>query len=128
MRVPQNLPYDERRKMLEEVGRLEKEAEIANAYGRASERAWPEVAVAWTAAESIKDASNAFLATRVSFINMVADLSGATGANIEHVAQGMGMDPRIGSRFMEAGLGYANYCLPKDLRAFSWVARRILLS
>ena len=74
-------------------------------------------------AEIIKHASNAFLATKVSFVNMVADLCEATGANVEDVASGMGMDPRIGSQFLEAGIGFGGYCLPKDLRAFGWVAK-----
>ena len=75
-------------------------------------------------AEIIKHASNAFLATKISFINMVADLCEATGANIEEVARCMGMYPRIGPRSMQAGVGYGGYCLPKDIRAFSWVAAR----
>ena len=75
-------------------------------------------------AEIIKHASNAFLATRVSFINMVSDLCEATGANVEDVAQGLGLDPRIGDRYLNAGIGYGGYCLPKDLRAFAWIAGR----
>ena len=73
-------------------------------------------------AEIIKHASNAFLATKVSFINMVADLCEATGADIGDVAHGLGMDPRIGPQFLNAGIGYGGYCLPKDIRAFTWIA------
>ena len=73
-------------------------------------------------AEIIKHASNAFLATKISFANMVADLCEATGANVEDVAHGMGMDPRIGQQFLKAGLGYGGYCLPKDIRAFIGIA------
>ena len=75
-------------------------------------------------AEIIKHASNAFLATKISFVNMVADLCEATGANIDDVARGIGMDPRIGPQFLNAGIGYGGYCLPKDLRAFTWIAER----
>ena len=73
-------------------------------------------------AEIIKHASNAFLATKVSFINMVADLCEATGANVDDVASGMGMDPRIGTAFLSPGIGYGGYCLPKDVSAFRWIA------
>ena len=75
-------------------------------------------------AEMIKHASNAFLATRISLINMVADLCEATGANVEDVARGVGMDPRIGPRYLDAGIGYGGSCLPKDVRAFTWIAAK----
>ena len=72
-------------------------------------------------AEIIKHASNGFLATKISYINMVADLCDATGANVDTVARGIGLDPRIGGHFLKAGLGYGGYCLPKDLRSFAWM-------
>ena len=75
------------------------------------------------AAEIIKHAANAFLATKVSFINMVADLCEAMGADITDVAQGLGLDHRIAPEFLQAGIGFGGYCLPKDIRAFERVAR-----
>ena len=74
-------------------------------------------------AEIVKHAANAFLATKISFANIVADLCEATGANIEHVTRALGMDPRIGP-YLGAGIGYGGSCLPKDVRAFASVAER----
>lgn len=69
-------------------------------------------------AEIIKHASNSFLATKISFINMVARICDAVGADIEQVAKGMGLDPRIGPSFLKAGIGFGGFCFPKDLAAF----------
>ena len=78
----------------------------------------PYIATDVATAELIKLASNAFLATKISFINSVADVCEAAGADIETVAEAMGMDPRIGDQFLRAGLGYGGFCLPKDVAAF----------
>jgi len=75
-------------------------------------------------AEIIKHASNAFLAMKISFINAVANLAGAVDADIEDIATGIGMDSRIGSRFLKAGLGYGGSCFPKDVAAFTYVAQQ----
>jgi UDPglucose 6-dehydrogenase len=75
-------------------------------------------------AEIIKHASNAFLALKISFINAVANLAEAVDADIEDIAAGMGLDSRIGPRFLRAGLGYGGSCFPKDVAAFHWVAQQ----
>ena len=74
-------------------------------------------------AELIKHASNAFLATKISFINAVANICEAVGANVEQVKEGIGADRRIGSRFLDPGVGYGGSCFPKDLKSFRHVAR-----
>ena len=73
-------------------------------------------------AEIIKHASNAFLALKISFINAVSNLCEATDANVQQVAQGMGLDSRIGPRFLRPGIGYGGSCFPKDVAAFRSVA------
>jgi UDPglucose 6-dehydrogenase len=74
--------------------------------------------------EIIKHASNAFLALKISFINAVANLAEAVDADIEDISAGIGMDSRIGSKFLRAGLGYGGSCFPKDVAAFHWVAQQ----
>ncbi len=69
-------------------------------------------------AELIKHASNSFLALKISYINAVSVLCEATGANVQEVAAGMGLDERIGHRFLNAGIGFGGSCFPKDLSAF----------
>jgi UDPglucose 6-dehydrogenase len=73
-------------------------------------------------AEIIKHASNAFLATKISFINAVSNLCEAVDANVEDVARGMGMDARIGEKFLKPGIGYGGSCFPKDVAAFRAVS------
>jgi UDPglucose 6-dehydrogenase len=74
-------------------------------------------------AELIKHASNSFLAMKISFINMVADLCERAGADIKLVADGMGYDKRIGRAFLNAGIGYGGSCFPKDVKAFIRMAQ-----
>lgn len=73
-------------------------------------------------AEMIKYASNAFLATRISFINEIANICEELGADVKIVAQGMGLDKRIGSAFLDAGLGWGGSCFPKDVKALAHMA------
>jgi len=76
-------------------------------------------------AELIKHASNAFLAMKISFINSVANVCEAVDADIEEVARGMGLDRRVGPRFLKAGLGYGGSCFPKDLKAFYAISQQV---
>ena len=73
-------------------------------------------------AEMIKYASNAFLATRISFINEISNICEALGADVKEVATGMGYDQRIGRAFLDAGLGYGGSCFPKDVKALAYMA------
>jgi UDPglucose 6-dehydrogenase len=76
-------------------------------------------------AELIKHASNSFLALKISYINAIAALCEVTGANVQEVATGMGMDERIGRRFLNAGIGFGGSCFPKDLSAFIKIAEQV---
>lgn len=73
-------------------------------------------------AEMIKYASNAFLATKISFVNEIANICEALGADIKEVAVGMGHDQRIGTMFLDAGIGYGGSCFPKDVKALAYMA------
>ena len=75
-----------------------------------------------TTAEFIKQTANAFLAAKISFVNVVSDLCEALGVDVTTVARGIGLDHRIGGHFVNAGLGFGGSCLPKDLSALITVA------
>jgi UDPglucose 6-dehydrogenase len=95
--------------------------------GRTPDDPPPVLLTSTKAAEIIKHASNAFLATKISFINAVANICEAAGADVQDVARGMGMDSRIGPKFLRAGIGYGGSCFPKDVAAFRHVAEQMNL-
>jgi UDPglucose 6-dehydrogenase len=76
-------------------------------------------------AELIKHAANSFLALKISYINAIANICEATGANVQEVAQGIGLDERIGRRFLNAGIGFGGSCFPKDLSAFIKISEQV---
>jgi UDPglucose 6-dehydrogenase len=76
-------------------------------------------------AELIKHASNSFLALKISYANVIADLCEKIGANVEEVTHAMGIDTRIGGQFLKAGLGYGGFCFPKDVQAFIHLASKV---
>ena len=83
----------------------------------------PKLTVGRRSAEMVKYASNDFLALKISYVNEIANLCETVGADVEEVTKGMGLDPRIGNRFLNAGIGYGGSCFPKDTKALSWLAR-----
>ncbi len=91
-------------------------------YKPFTDQNYPLLVTNTAAAELIKHASNSFLALKISYINMVADLCEKVGADVELVAEGMGLDKRIGRQFLNAGLGYGGSCFPKDVKAFVKIA------
>lgn len=85
----------------------------------------PKIVTDIRSAELIKHASNSFLATKISFINAVSKVCEVSGADILQVALGMGLDRRIGKAFLDAGLGFGGFCLPKDLDAFIKISEKL---
>src|SRR5512139_950204 len=104
------------------LGSLDREAAEKVAQLHLPLRA-PIVVTDLRTAEMIKYASNAFLATRISFINEIANICEALGADVKEVAQGMGYDRRIGHHFLEAGVGFGGSCFPKDVTALAYMAQ-----
>ncbi|WP_430645982.1 nucleotide sugar dehydrogenase, partial [Agromyces sp. GXS1127] len=79
----------------------------------------PRIVTDFATAELVKTAANAFLATKISFINAMAEIAEVTGADVTTLADAIGHDARIGRRFLNAGIGFGGGCLPKDIRAFT---------
>ncbi|MDN5593753.1 MAG: UDP-glucose/GDP-mannose dehydrogenase family protein [Brevibacterium aurantiacum] len=87
-------------------------------YATMLEEQTPRLVTDFATAELVKTAANSFLATKISFINAMAELCEASGADVTQLADAIGMDDRIGRKFLNAGLGFGGGCLPKDIRAF----------
>ena len=87
-------------------------------YERILATGTPRLVMDYATAELVKVSANAFLATKISFINAMSQVCDAAGANVTALAEAIGMDERIGSRFLRAGIGFGGGCLPKDIRAF----------
>jgi UDPglucose 6-dehydrogenase len=87
-------------------------------YARIVADGTPKVVTDYATAEMVKTAANSFLATKISFINAMAELCEATGADVKQLADAIGYDDRIGRKYLNAGLGFGGGCLPKDIRAF----------
>src|SRR5213594_2723392 len=85
----------------------------------------PIIVTDMSSAELIKHAANSFLAMKISYINAISVICEATGANVQEVANGIGMDARIGRRFLDAGLGFGGSCFPKDLSAFIKISEQL---
>ena len=89
------------------------------------DREVPLVVTDFATAELVKVAANAFLATKISFINAMAEVCEVAGGDVTQLAKAIGYDPRIGSRFLQAGVGFGGGCLPKDIRAFQARAQEL---
>ena len=91
---------------------------LREVYRAPLERGTPFLVMPWASAELVKSAANAFLATKISFINAIAEVCEAVGGDVAAVAEALGYDERIGHQYLGAGLGFGGGCLTKDLRAF----------
>ena len=94
------------------------EQRLREVYAPIIDQGVPFLVMDFPTAELVKVAANSFLATKISFINAMAEVCEAAGADVTRLAQAIGYDPRIGNRFLAAGLGFGGGCLPKDIRAF----------
>jgi UDPglucose 6-dehydrogenase len=92
---------------------------MRDVYASALSRGCPLIVTDWPTAELVKVAANAFLATKISFINAMAEIAEVVGADVTQLADALGQDDRIGRRFLGAGIGFGGGCLPKDIRAFA---------
>ena len=109
-RLVYGLPPDERGPVARDV--------LDNVYADLLRRRIPRLTTDYATAQLVKVAANSFLATKISFINAMAELCEATGADVTELAEAIGHDDRIGHKFLRAGVGFGGGCLPKDIRAF----------
>jgi UDPglucose 6-dehydrogenase len=109
-RIVYGLPDDDRREVARKA--------MDEIYAQPISDGTPLVVTDYTTAQLVKVAANSFLATKISFINAMAELCEATGGDVTSLADAIGHDPRIGRSFLNAGLGFGGGCLPKDIRAF----------
>lgn len=93
-------------------------AALDDVYAKSLSEGTPRLVMDYPTAELVKTAANSFLATKISFINAMAELCEAAGADVTALADAIGMDDRIGRKFLNAGIGFGGGCLPKDIRAF----------
>lgn len=100
-------------------------ARIKCIYEPLAEQGIPILSMSCRSAELTKYSANAMLACRISFMNQISRLADKLGANIDDIRQGIGLDPRIGPHFLQAGIGYGGSCFPKDVRALIQTARRV---
>ncbi len=100
------------------VGSAQAEQVLRDVYAPLLEKGVPLVVTDLATAQLVKVSANAFLATKISFINAMAELCEATGADVVQLSDALALDPRIGGQFLRAGLGFGGGCLPKDIRAF----------
>ncbi|MGK0715096.1 UDP-glucose dehydrogenase family protein [Leucobacter sp. W1153] len=110
-RIVYGVPSDEDAKRVEQL--------LDQVYAQALTQGTPKVVTNYATAELVKVAANAFLATKISFINAMAEISEVVGADVTQLADAIGHDNRIGRRFLNAGVGFGGGCLPKDIRAFA---------
>ena len=101
------------------------EARMREVYAQLLDRGTPLVVTDYATAELVKVAANAFLATKISFINAMSEIAEATGADVMQLADAIGMDQRIGRRYLGPGIGFGGGCLPKDIRAFATRAEEL---
>jgi UDPglucose 6-dehydrogenase len=101
------------------------EAELRRVFSPVLDRQTPVIVADLATSELVKVAANSFLATKISFINAMAEVCEATGADVNHLAKALSLDDRIGGRFLKPGLGFGGGCLPKDIRAFKHRAEEL---
>ncbi|WP_287271357.1 nucleotide sugar dehydrogenase, partial [Microbacterium sp.] len=101
------------------TGEVDAASVLREVYAPAVAKGTPFIVTDLATAELVKVAANAFLATKISFINAMAEIAEVTGADVTQLADAIGHDVRIGRRFLGAGIGFGGGCLPKDIRAFS---------